>query len=122
MFENGFVDWMSRNRIGHCSRDEAIAFRNELHARNPEVNTVEEVERNAKAWWSHIREEREKRCQEERKHEEEYTDRQKDLECRLEVERVAIQCVIKRFEKRGYKVRSVETDKVGWDLQASIDG
>ncbi len=45
-----------------------------------------------------------------------------DIDSRLEVERTAIQCVIERFRERGYSVCSVEDDRVGWDLEARIDG
>ena len=38
---------------------------------------------------------------------------------RLEIERAAIQCVAERYRGRGYSVRSVEGDHVGWDLEAT---
>jgi hypothetical protein len=47
MFDGGFVDWLSRARIEPCSRDEAIKFRWET----ADVNTVEQVEKNARSWW-----------------------------------------------------------------------
>lgn len=51
MFDNGGVYWLISSRIGPCSRDEAIKYRNELKAQEPERNTVEEVENHARKWW-----------------------------------------------------------------------
>ena len=41
-----------------------------------------------------------------------------DVQRRYEVERIAVQMVTKHFEENGYVVRSVESDNVGWDLEA----
>jgi hypothetical protein len=38
---------------------------------------------------------------------------------RREVERIAVQTVTDHFRKNGYSVRSVESDNVGWDLEAA---
>jgi hypothetical protein len=43
--------WISRSRIGRCSRDEAIKYRNELKAMEPHRHTVAEVENHARKWW-----------------------------------------------------------------------
>jgi hypothetical protein len=45
-----------------------------------------------------------------------------DVLSRLEVERAAIECVAEHFRQLGYTVTSVEADRVGWDLEAKIDG
>ena len=44
-----------------------------------------------------------------------------DQERKAEVERAAIQLCCEHFEKLGYKVKSVEEDNKGWDLQAKKD-
>ncbi|MGE0377144.1 MAG: DUF3883 domain-containing protein [Planctomycetaceae bacterium] len=37
---------------------------------------------------------------------------------RQEVEAAAVRCIVDRFTSKGYAVRSVESDNVGWDLEA----
>lgn len=46
---------------------------------------------------------------------------QPDLEKRLGVERAAVSCVAKHYEKAGYVVESREKENVGWDLEARRD-
>jgi hypothetical protein len=45
--------------------------------------------------------------------------RKVDVRRRLEVERRAINTVSTAFSERGYRVTSVESDKCGWDLEAT---
>jgi len=45
-----------------------------------------------------------------------------DVASRFEVQRAAKRCVAEHFRERGYAVPSVEAGRVGWDLQAKIDG
>ncbi len=44
--------------------------------------------------------------------------RQSDPEKRIELERIAVRAATKWYEALGYSVRSVEKDRVGWDLEA----
>ena len=46
--------------------------------------------------------------------------RQPDVLTRQKVERIAVQAVIDRFEHLGYHVESVESEKCGWDLTATL--
>jgi hypothetical protein len=48
--------------------------------------------------------------------------RSADIAAPLEVERVAIESVAARYRSLGYSVTSVERDRVGWDLAASMNG
>lgn len=43
----------------------------------------------------------------------------RDIHNRYEAEQAAVQVVSRYFERSGYVVRSVESDNVGWDLEAS---
>ena len=51
-------------------------------------------------------------------HTEAGTPRQLDPARRQEVERIAVEHVMKHYEEKGWKVDSVERDNVGWDLEA----
>jgi hypothetical protein len=44
--------------------------------------------------------------------------RQIDLPKRLRIERAAVDAVVELFAGQGYAINSVETDNVGWDLDA----
>lgn len=48
--------------------------------------------------------------------------RQLDVEKRLRIERRAVDLAVKYYEGRGYEVRSVEKENVGWDLEAQASG
>jgi hypothetical protein len=48
--------------------------------------------------------------------------RSADIAAPLGVERVAIESVAARYRSLGYSVTSVERDRVGWDLAASMNG
>lgn len=47
--------------------------------------------------------------------------RQSDPEKRIELERIAVRAATKWYEDLGYTVRSVEKDRVGWDLEAECE-
>lgn len=48
--------------------------------------------------------------------------RQPDPEKRALLEKHAVSLAIEWYRKRGYKVRSVERDNLGWDLEAETEG
>jgi len=48
--------------------------------------------------------------------------RQLDVEKRLRIERRAVDLAVKYYEGRGYEVKSVEKENVGWDLEAQASG
>lgn len=48
--------------------------------------------------------------------------RQLDIKKRLQIEQRAIGTAVKWYEQRGYSVKSVEKENVGWDLEAHSTG